>query len=103
MSSIWYGTRALLALSVIGLVIALIASAIHRPCFANPINATRAGTLPYADSIVLPLLVFLSSFWIRRSIGRFFHYQRVREIVFVLQAYHLTRQEQLDRDLLKWF
>jgi hypothetical protein len=99
MSSIWYGAKALLALSLLGFVMALIANAIHllRPSsFANTISATRAGTLqlPYADSIVLPLLVFLSSFWARRSIGRFFHYQRVREIVFVLQAYHLTQKGQ---------
>lgn len=99
MSSIWYGARALLLLSLLGVAMALIANAINvlrLNGFANTIATLRAGTLklPYADSLVLPLLVLFSSFWTRRSIGRFFHYQRVREIVFVLQAYHLTQTGQ---------
>jgi hypothetical protein len=69
MSSLWYMSVTIASLSLVGIFLANEASSI-------------GGELP-------PLLSFAFAVFMLISINGFFHYQRVREIVFVLEIWHI--------------
>jgi hypothetical protein len=56
------------------------------------INRIKLSVKHANSRLLLPLLVLILALVVRYTITRFFHYQRVREIVFVLQAWHLTKE-----------
>lgn len=89
MSSVWHGALFLIFSSSVGLSAGIVANALRRS------NGTFLQ-VRYFEAILFPLLVLLSAIIVRRSIAGFFHYQRVREIVFVLEAFHLTRSPESD-------
>jgi hypothetical protein len=84
-SSVWHAARALMFLSALGIALGVA---------ANVSSSIKAHCLQLAhiEAILFPLVVLLCNLWTMLSIQKFFHYQRVREIVFVLQAWHLTQQ-----------
>jgi len=83
MSSVWYGARALIFIAVLGLVLGGVDNLIA-------VWRTGARTVPHFEAVLLPTMIAISAIACMRSIERFFHYQRVREIVYVLQAWRLT-------------
>jgi hypothetical protein len=85
-SSVWYTTRALLWVVVFNL--ALTAGAIV-------LSWSSGQTLHLGDParIVLFNTVFVCFLiWVQRQIRKFFHYQRVREIVYVLETAHFANK-----------
>ena len=93
MSSIWYMTRSLLLISGIMVIVDFIA-----------INISFIpGHIRYR-LILAPMvtagLAFIFSWWVKSTVERFFQYQRVREIVFVLETAHLVANEH--PEILHW-
>jgi hypothetical protein len=86
MSSVWYGSRVVACAALLGIIIS---AAINIPLMV------KAGSPypPYFETFVFPMMVGVLAISIKYSIERFFHYQRVREIVFVLIAWNLTEHE----------
>jgi hypothetical protein len=84
MSSVWFGSRMLIIASLLGLVIGAAANLL-------PAWEHKAWRWYHFEAILFPFLVFVLAAAAIYGIERFFHYQRVREIVFVLQAFHLTQ------------
>ena len=76
MSSVWYAARALqwLCGTLAGLVLL---SLLSNPSLKSP---DLWGILSFLAALLL------AAFWLKRTIRRFFHYQRVREIVYVLET-----------------
>ena len=73
MSSMWYMSRSLQLLAIIGLI--LVVYAICR------IDSARGI---YFLALIFSLLILVGTLLARHTIERFFHYQRVREIIYVL-------------------
>jgi hypothetical protein len=86
MSSVWYGSIVVACAALFGIIIS---AAINIPFMV------KAGNLhpPYFEAFAFPVMIGVLALSIIYSIERFFHYQRVREIVFVLIAWNLTEQE----------
>lgn len=83
MSSIWYGALALIVISALGLALGAIVNVI-------PACKTGVWRMVHFDALLSPTLTFACAIATIYSIEMFFHYQRVREIVYVLQAWKLT-------------
>jgi len=80
MSSMWYAAKSLELASVVGIGLGLTAMFL---CF----RVTRSiWPIPYAYSVALPIVVLVISKLTRRHINGFLHYQRIREIVFILES-----------------
>ena len=76
MSSVWYAALALQWLCVTLTVVVSCSTVL-----------TRSLKSPDLWGILSFLVaLFLAAFWLKRIIRRFFHYQRVREIVYVLET-----------------
>jgi len=87
MSSVWYLSRSLMWVSAAGFAIALMA-------------AGRAWTDLGISQLVrfFPLflscgLIVIGTFWARHTIEKFFHYQRVREIIHVLEMAYVAAKD----------
>jgi hypothetical protein len=79
MSSVWYAARLLQQVSLVLLVVAAVLCRWKEPALSE-------------ISLVV-LTLFLGVEWLRRAITTFLHYQRVREIVFVLESAHVAWRE----------
>ena len=86
MSSVWYASSTLRPIAVIGVATALVAGGVaavdageFRPNFLVPMS--------------MSLLVFLLATWTKGTVERFLHYQRVREVIFVLETAYNAAQE----------
>jgi hypothetical protein len=86
MSSVWYGSIVVACAALLGIIIS---AAINIPVMVKAGNPYP----PYFEAFAFPLMIGVLAISIIYSIERFFHYQRVREIVFVLIAWNLTEQE----------
>jgi hypothetical protein len=88
MSSLWYLSWYVLGAAVVGISVS-IGIIVTMPWLRDvPLESLPQGKF---EAVLFPLasgVVAASLLW---SIGRFFHYQRVREIVFVLEALHNTK------------
>jgi hypothetical protein len=78
MSSVWYA-----ALELEQVCVVLLLSLVMSYLFHHPKGAGGFGTL-----LVLLTLLLIAAEWLRLTIVRFLHYQRVREIVYVLETAH---------------
>ncbi|MGB7547575.1 MAG: hypothetical protein WBM14_07495 [Terracidiphilus sp.] len=78
MSSVWYAALQLEQVYVVLLFLLLILS---------PFNQT-AKTPGFKTILILLVVLLVAARWLRRSIIKFLHYQRVREIVYVLETAH---------------
>jgi hypothetical protein len=87
MSSIWYAARTLTWMALASMTIAVVAAYL----FSVPGVGWEWGRLTGAvlsSSVVLVLVL-----WARRVIERFLHYQRVREVLFVLETAFVAARE----------
>lgn len=87
MSSVWYAGRSLLIVSLIGVGVGIIAG-----LTAGIRGIWNAEKLEYLIPILACIPVSLISIWTMRTIEKFLHYQRVREIIFVLEMAYNAMQ-----------
>ncbi len=82
MSSVWYAARLLQQLCLLLLIPLAVCSYLM-----------RAWRSPDIWGLLLVLLVLvLGTQWLRRTIIKFLHYQRVREIVYVLETAYISEK-----------
>ena len=84
MSSMWYVSRALCQVSVAGFIFAVAGCALAFRLSTAGVDAD-SPTLDLVP-VAMSVLGFFGALGTRRIIERFLHYQRVREIVFVLET-----------------
>lgn len=94
MSSSWYMSRAVLNLSLVVMVFncarLLYRWLSGRPELAEVFNRDL-------HFLLIPAVVGMIAFWVKRSVEKFLHYQRVREVIFVLEtAYTAFRSHPSD-------
>lgn len=86
MSSMWYASRSLIVVSIVG---AMIGGA----CIL--MQAWLSGyvwPIPYIGSVVVPLAVLTLAVYFKEKVESFLHYQRIREIVFILEAAYVAKK-----------
>jgi hypothetical protein len=89
MSSVWYATGLLEGLYSV-LLLLLFATAYSRQTWKLPLQLEPQ----FPGLLVVVLFAFiLGAFVLRRAIVSFLHYQRVREIIYVLETAHATWRE----------
>lgn len=86
MSSVWYAARAVFGVCCLSVLVVL----------AAILQAGRgAGNSYHQDLLVYSAMVsfaVVSSRWLKRHVENYFHYQRVREVVYVLEtAFSVSR------------
>ena len=86
MSSMWYCSKSIIITSVVGCVIGAISV-----FYVSEINNVF-WPMPYVAAIYWPLLALIASFILKYKIETFLHYQRIREIVFILEAAHFANE-----------
>jgi len=86
MSSIWYAARTLLTVCFIGVAIGGLAGALG---YVNTGRVLPQVLVPM--SFVLVVAGF--ALWAKWTIEKFIHYQRIREVVFVLETAHNAARE----------
>ena len=97
-SSAWYVSRVLIFTSIASL--ATIGGCIGRLVYAR--HAGTSGAVfaavfaQHIPLVIPPLLVFAFGLFADRSIRRFFHYQRLREVFFVLETAYTAFRDQFD-------
>lgn len=86
MSSMWYAGKTLLWVAFIGSVLGLasVGCAMY--------TSKSVWPLPYISSVIYPLMVLILSFLLKRYIESFLHYQRIREIVFLLETAYFAHK-----------
>ena len=86
-SSAWYASRTLFRLCIAGILISLLSLG------AAWYRGFISGESEYLSWLIIsakwPVAMGLIAIYCKRAIVRFIHYQRLREIVFVLQMYHI--------------
>lgn len=80
-SSTWYVCRTLMCASAVGLVVFVVATVVSGLTPSLP-------TLNFSSVAVFPLTVFVVSWLSKWAIERTLHYQREREILFILETAH---------------
>jgi hypothetical protein len=90
-STMWYMVSNLLSLSIIGMLILALSSIIT--FFVD--ESLSIYIVPF----MLIVLAFGFSLWVRKKIEEFLHYQRVREIVHVLETAFIASKVD-DRNIL---
>lgn len=83
-SSMWYASTGLIKSSILGLIILTIAMFIAK--------LTYSGILVYIFPIVLNIGVIYLAYIFRRNSEKFLHYQRVREIYYVIETAELANE-----------
>lgn len=83
-SSMWYASKTLFGVSLISLIGLLIVSAI---CYFGKIT-DNFNNLTF--SIVMAAVLLIASIVMQRNSEKFLHYQRVREIFYVLETYQVS-------------
>lgn len=93
MSSMWYASNSICFISTIGIWLGLITS------FVFIVVNEDVLPYPYMASLVIPVVIYLLSVFLRKHIESFLHYQRIREIVFILETAYLANGISPDFDL----
>lgn len=89
MSSMWFASQALTIVCLVGSGLAL--AAIILPSWPRRVFSPPPG---FSVAMALPLVIFIAARVLVRSVERVLHYQRIREVVFVLEtAYWANRQQ----------
>lgn len=86
MSSMWYCGKTLIWVAVTGSVLGLLTTG------AAIFVSKSVWPIPYVSSVIAPLVVFTLSLLLKRYIESFLHYQRIREIVFILETAYFAHQ-----------
>jgi hypothetical protein len=87
MSSMWYAAKALFVVSLIGTCIGIVSSGI-----SMAVSDSFVWPVPHFTGIVLPLLILILAATLKRQIEDFLHYQRIREVVFLLEAAYFANR-----------
>ena len=85
MSSMWYASRSLQYLSAFGGLLGIVAIGLAAMGFIP------VGIVDSAYICVLPIAIFLCAFAVKKYVECFLHYQRIREIVFILEAAYFAQ------------
>lgn len=97
-SSTWYVTTSLFYASLLGISLVVI-SAYGLGVGTQNVSASTIFGM-YFPALLYPLIVLLMSFYFRGKINSFLHYQRMREVIFVLEtAFTVFRFEQYQKIL----
>jgi hypothetical protein len=86
MSSMWYSSKSIISISIVGCFL----GGISIYCVYK-INNT-IFPMPYVSAIFWPILSLVSALMLKIKIEGFLHYQRIREIVFIMEAAHFASQ-----------
>ncbi len=86
MSSMWYSSKSIILISIVGCVIGAIS------VFIVYETSNKFWPMPYIAAIYCPFLALITSFVIKYKIETFLHYQRIREIVFILEAAYFANE-----------
>ena len=87
MSSLWYASRALAWIGLFGMTVVGVLIAVDvAGGRADLVRSRVAMAIPSATVVILVL-------WMKTKIEGFLHYQRVREILYVLETAHLANQQ----------
>lgn len=86
MSSMWYAAKSLIYASSIGVIIGMIS------IIVSLIIMKSLWPVPYFISILLPTLVLVLSIVLKCHIESFLHYQRIREVVFILETAYFAKK-----------
>lgn len=80
MSSLWYATRSLIWICALGFAVGIFfIIAVH-------VNEVKAWwPMPEANTFIAPLLTGIVAIIVKVQIEEFLHYQRIREIVYILE------------------
>lgn len=87
MSSMWYASNSLMKASAMGVLLGALAIG------ANWFLTKSAWPVQYLESITLPVFVLVLSLFCRKHIESFLHYQRIREIVFILETAYFAKKQ----------
>lgn len=94
MSSMWYATKALISISIIGLLLSLL-------IFVLTHYNLTTGTASYIiHSIFAPFATLIVAILIKNYIESFLHYQRIREIIYILETAYFANIVYSDMDIL---
>lgn len=91
MSSLWYLMKTVIWLASFGLAAGLLSLALFSEDFV-PIDAEIWNSLDFSghgEAILYPAATLGLAIVLKKKIEKYFHYQRVREIVYVLEAWYL--------------
>ncbi len=80
MSSMWYVSSSLIYISLISFFVFSVITAIGMFYFSIPISSQIIAAL------ISPILILIFSLLSKNSIESFLHYQRIREIIFILET-----------------
>lgn len=86
MSSMWYASTSLIYVSLIGCLIGAVA------IIVSMLVSHSLWPITYICSIAVPMFVLILATLSRRHIESFLHYQRIREIVFILEAAYFAKK-----------
>lgn len=90
MTSGWYVTSSLKWIALMGTFIGLASYVI------TSLRIADFWPVSNVDAIIMPLIVFLAAITAKRQIERVVHYQRIREIIFVLEMAFWAKKYQPD-------
>jgi hypothetical protein len=90
MSSIWFMSRTIIRMCSILLLITLVIS----PLYST--NSPKYDKIFYLSNIIIFAIIILLSYWVKRTIERSFHYQRIREIIYILNTAFQARKTKPD-------
>jgi hypothetical protein len=86
MSSMWYASCYLQRLGILSFVLTLVMIIVGKRIYGSSIPVCAIYWSPLASSA----LIIVGMWFIRVMIEKFFHYQRVREIIYVLETAHFA-------------
>ena len=93
-TSTWYITRTLIHCALLGLCLAVLAIGWK----AWKLGGWSMGMVPWADAAVLsPLTILCLAYYVQRMDERSMHYQRLREIFYVLELAYTAFRDRPDR------
>ena len=95
MSSMWYAAKSLIYASSIGVFIGTISIVV------SVIVSKSVWPVPYFISILLPIIVLVLAIALKRRIESFLHYQRIREVVFILEAVFFAKKVYPDFEFIE--
>lgn len=91
-SSTWYVSKFLSTFGLLGLVISMSSVLLSR-YYTNQFNEFIQAISWYALPLIVPSMVAAFSFYFYWRILRFLHYQRLREILIVLDTYYVAYRQ----------
>ncbi len=102
-TSTWYVGMNLLKFGLTGFVIVLMAGAFY--CWRHGWEMSWDAGLFFTESIISPIVVITVAVFAKYAIEQFIHYQRLREVFYVLELAYTTfrDKEELLKSPIIWF